>query len=156
MTQHQRDTYIDGHEILARAVHHLSQICDILHQAREKASSERVRMLLNSMELEQRNLLGAIERYREDAPDKLMNTFAQYTVELPSNVEPPQQPLTTLSSTQWLVQQNGLLHAVFKELAEKGEKGNAEETQNVWGGIAQQLEAHERRLAKEYQRFEDL
>jgi hypothetical protein len=156
MTRHQRDTYIDGHDILARAVRHLSQIRDVLDQARESESSERVRMLLNSMELEQRNLLGAIARYQDDAPDKLLNTFAQYTVELPSDIDPPEQPLTTLSITQWLLRQNGQLHAVFKELAEKGEKGNAEERRDVWEGIAQQLEAHERRLSKEYQRFEDL
>jgi hypothetical protein len=156
MTRHQRDTYIDGHEILVRAVRHLSQIRDILDRARERESSERVRMLLNSMELEQRNLLGAIERYREDAPDKLLNTFAQYTVEVPSDIDPPEEPLTTLSVTQWLLRQNGLLHAMFKELTEKGEKGNDQERRDVWGGIAQQLEAHERRLSKEYQRFEDL
>jgi hypothetical protein len=156
MTQHQRDTYIDGREILERAVRHLTQICDILAQAHEREQSERVRMLLNSVELEQRSLLGSIERYLDDAPEKILNTYAQYTVELPSDVEPPKDPLTTLGVTQWLLQQNGLLQEVFTELAEKGEKANTDERRIVFGGIAQQLESHDRRLSKEYQRFEDL
>jgi hypothetical protein len=156
MTQHQRDTYIDGREILERAIRHLTQVRDILDRAREREQSERVRMLLNSMELEQRNLLGSIERYLDDVPSKILNTYAQYTVELPSDVEPPEEPLTTLGLTQWLLRQNGLLQTVFTELAEKGEKANADERQTVFGGIAAQLESHDRRLSKEYQRFEDL
>jgi hypothetical protein len=156
MTRHQRDTYIDGREILDRAQRHLAQVSDILEQARDRSPSERVRMLLDSVEVEQRNLLGAIERYRDDASDKILNTYAQYTVELPSDIEPPEEPLTTLGITQWLVQQNGLLQAMFTELAEKGEAGNAGERRQVFGALAQQLEAHDRRLSKEYQRFEDL
>jgi hypothetical protein len=156
MTQHQRDTYIDGREILSRAVSHLTQVRDLLDQAKEQEPSERVRLLLNSMEAEQRNLLGAIERYLDDAPEKVLITYAQYTVELPSDVEPPERPLTTLGLTQWLVRQNGLLQDMFRELAEKGETGDADERRQVFGGIAQQLEAHDRRLSKEYQRFEDL
>jgi hypothetical protein len=156
MTMHQRDTYIDGREILNRSVRHLTQVSDILGEARERELSERVRMLLDSFEAEQRNLLGAIERYCSDAPDKILNTYVQYTVELPSDVEPPEEPLTTLSLTQWLVRQNGMLQAFFTELAEQGEKGNADQRREVFGGIAQQLESHDRHLSKEFQRFEDL
>jgi len=156
MTQHRRDTYIDGHEILKRAARYLSQIRDVLDDAREQEHSERVNMLLTSVELEQRNLLGAVERYLEDAPEKILNTYAQYTVEIPSEVEPPEEPLTTLSLTQWLLRQNGLLQAMFAELADKGEKANAEERRVVFGGLADQLESHNRLLSTEYQRFEDL
>jgi hypothetical protein len=156
MTQHQRDTYIDGREILKRAARHLSQIRDILDDALEQEPSERVKMLLTSVELEQRNLLGAVERYLDDAPTKILNTYAQYTVEIPSDVEPPEEPLTTLGLAQWLQRQNGLLQAMFAELADKGEKANADERRVVFGGLAAQLESHNRKLSKEYQRFEDL
>jgi hypothetical protein len=158
MTKHQRDTYISGREILERAISYLTQVRDILEQAREQTESERVRLLVNSVETEQRNVLGAIERYLEDVPDKVLVTWVQYTVELPSDVEPPeQQPLTTLGITRWLIEVNGRLQTLFKELAEKGDKADSDvQMREVYGSIAQLLESHERRLSKEYQRFEDL
>jgi hypothetical protein len=110
-------------------------------------------MLLRSVAVEQRNLLGALERFLDDLPANVADTYAQYTVELPATVEPPDDdPLTTLGLVRWLERQNRPLHATFAELAGK-ESGEVAE---VLGGIAAQVEAHDRRLSTEYQRLEDL
>ena len=156
MTQHQRDTYIDGREIMDRTIRYLTQIRDILDEVRQREHAERVKLLLNSVEVEQRELLGAFERYLADVPPKVLVTYSQYTVELPTDLEPPEEPLTTLGLLQWLLEHNGRLLEMFTELSEKGEEGGAGEQHEVFGGMAQQLESHDRALSKEYQRFEDL
>lgn len=153
MTQHKRDTYVDGREVIQRAIDYLKRIRDVLDQERERDHPERVKLLLNSVEVEQRNLLGSIERFLEDAPDKVLHTYAQYILELPMDVEPPEQPLTTLGLVQWLQRVNNRL---YEEFAELSQKYDSDEQMTAFRGIADQVQAHERRLSKEYQRFEDL
>lgn len=153
MTQHERYTYTQGREVIEHAIGYLKQVRDHLDDARAGEHPERVRMLLDSMETEQRNLLGAMERFLEDAPDKALDTYEQYTVELPPRVEAPETPLTNLKLFQWLQSHNANLFNLFNELAEKGDK---HELAELFGGMAQHVESHERRLSKEYQRFEDL
>jgi hypothetical protein len=110
-------------------------------------------MLLNSVEVDQRNLLGSIERLLEDSSDKVLDTYAQYTVELPGEIGPADEPLTTLGLIQWLERSNRPLQEMFAELAEKGDCAEADD---VFAGIARQVEEHDKRLSKEYQRTEDL
>ncbi len=153
MTQHKRDTYVDGREVIERAIEYLKRIRDILDEERERDHSERVKMLLNSFEAEQRNLLGSVERFLEDAPDKVLHTYAQYILDLPEELEEPEQPLTNLGLLQWLQGANNRLYQEFEEL---GSKWDSAEQKQAFQGIAQQVEAHERRLSKEYQRFQDL
>jgi hypothetical protein len=153
MARHQHVTFTRGHEVLEYAIRYLSGVRDALDELSERDHGERVKMLLNSVEAEQRNLLGAIERMLEDASDKVRNVYAQYTVEMPTEIEPPEEPLTTLGLIQWLEGQNRPVQALFAELADNRD---SEEASEVFGGIAQQLESHNMRLSKEYQRTEDL
>ncbi len=153
MTQHERYTYTSGQEVIEHSIRYLTWIRDALDELRGRDLGERTRMLLNSVEVEQRNLLGAIERFLEDAPDKVLRTYAQYTVELPEEVELPGQPLEPLGLIQWLERYNGYLNAMFAELSEKGD---SQEVAEIFATLAQQVEAHDRRLSKQYQRSQDL
>lgn len=153
MTQHKRTTFTQARDLLAHSVLYLRSVRDLLDDARERDHSERVQMLLTSFETEQRNLLGALERYQQDASAQLLDTFAQYSVELPEPVSGPEEPLSTLSLTQWLLGLNQQLINVFEELAEHA---TSTESREMFGTMAEQVRSHDRRLSKEYQRFEDL
>lgn len=153
MTQHERVTFTRGREVIEHSIQYLTRIRDALDELHSRDHGERVKMLLNSFEVEQRNLLGSIERYLEDAPDKVLRTYSQYTVELPAETEPAAEPLDSLGLVQWLEGCNRPLHEMFAELAEKRD---SDEVAEVFAGIAEQIDAHDRRLSKEYQRSEDL
>ena len=153
MARHQQVTFHRGEEILEFSIRYLTRIRDILDELSQGEHQERVKMLLASVEAEQRNLLGSIERVLEDTSDKVRNVYAQYTVEIPAEIEPPADPLTTLGLIQWLEGLNDPVRSMFKELSENED---AEEADEVFGSIAQQIEAHNMRLSKEYQRTEDL
>lgn len=153
MTKHEHVTFSRGEEVIEHAIRYLTWIQDVLDDLREHAHGERVKMLLNSVAVEQRELLGSLERLLEDTSQKVLGTYTQYTVEMPAEVVPPDEPLTTLGLIQWLQTYNSHLQEMFAELAQKGD---SEEAGEAFAGIAQQVEAHERRLSKEYQRTEDL
>lgn len=154
MSHHERVTFTQGRDVIEHAVRHLSRVRDALDELRERDDhDERVAMFLDSVEVEQRNLLGAVSRLLEDGAPAALDTYAQYTVELPTEVPPPGDSGSTLGITRWLAEQNGYLQRTFAELAENG--GSAAERE-VFGALAQQIESHERRLSKAYQRSEDL
>jgi hypothetical protein len=153
MTQHERATFTRGREVIEHSVRYLTEVRDVLDELRERDLDERVAMLLNSVEVEQRNLLGAIERLLDDASDQVLGTYAQYTVELPVEIGMPELPLTTLGLVQWLEGVNRPLQDLFAALAEKGDSQEAAE---AFAALAGQVEAHSRRLSMEYQRMEDL
>lgn len=154
MSHHERVTFTQGRDVIEHAVRHLSRIRDGLDELRERDDhGERVAMFLDSVEIEQRNLLGAVARLLEDGTPGALETYAQYTVELPAEVALPEQADSTLGITRWLAEQNGHLQRTFAELAENGASASERE---VFAALAQQIESHERRLSKEYQRSEDL
>lgn len=153
MSKHEHVTFSSGRDVLEHAIRYLTWIRDALDELRERQHGERVRMLLESVEAEQRNLLGSLERLVEDASREALNTYTQYTVELPSEVHLPEEPLTNLGFIQWLQEYNRPLYQMFARLSEHEDSDEASE---LFGGLAQQVEAHERRVSKEYQRTEDL
>jgi hypothetical protein len=153
MTQHTRTSFARAGEVLEHAIDYLIRIRDQLDALSDGELTERARMLVDAFAIEQRNLLGALERYAEDASDKVLDTFINYSVELPNPTEGPQSPLTTLGLTQWLLGCNQHLVNVFGELAESAAIAEARE---AFAAMFGQLQAHDRRLSKEYQRFEDL
>ena len=154
MSAHERVTFTQGREVIEHAVRHLSRVRDVLSDLREQDDhDERVAMFLDSVEVEQRNLLGALSRLLDDGAPKVLEAYAQYSVELPADIDPPKEdPLTTLGLLQWLTGQNDYVRNTFAELAEKGD----EEAKRVFASIADQVEGLDKRLAKEYQRTEDL
>src|SRR5690606_42121771 len=114
----------------------------------------RVLLLLDSIAPERRSLPAAVERVLEEGPDKLLNTYTQYTVEMPTEFDPPdEEPLSGIDVIRWLQSLNEPLREMFKELADNRD---SEEASEAYAALAQQLEAHEMRLSKEYQRTEDL
>jgi len=153
MTQHTRTSFSRAGDVLDHGVEYLTHILALLDEARERTHPERVRLLLESFEAEQRNLLGALERYVDDISDKVLDTFITYSIELPETLAGPAEPLTNLGLTQWLVGLNQHLIEVFSELAATGTSTEARE---VFAGLSSQVQGHDRRLSKEYQRFEDL
>jgi rubrerythrin len=153
MKHHERVTFNQGQEILQHSVDYLRHVNDQLDAVAEREHPERVRMLLESYRIEQRNLLGAIERFQEDAPDRVLNTYSQYSVELPAELAGPEEPLSTLTLTRWLMALNQHLVSMFTELADSGK---TEALRGIFATLSNQVQAHDRRLSKEYQRFEDL
>ncbi|MFW6094086.1 MAG: hypothetical protein ACODAC_08950 [Pseudomonadota bacterium] len=153
MTQHKRDTYVDGQEVIERAIDYLEHVSALLAEERQRGHGERVQMLLDSVESEQRSLLASVERYLEDAPGKVLHTYAQYIKDLPEDLEPPEQPLDGLGLLQWVQHANNRLYEEFEELASNVD---ADAPREAFGSIAQQIQSHERRLSKEFQRFQDL
>lgn len=153
MARHQQITFHRGHEVLQFATRYLERIRDVLDELAEEEGGERLKMLLRSVRTEHRNLLGSVERVLEDSSEKVRRVYAQYTVEMPAEVEPPEGPVTTLALVQWLEHLLEPVHDMFEELA-----GNedSEEASEVFGGLAQQIQSHSMRLSKEYQRTEDL
>jgi len=83
----------------------------------------------------------------------VLDTFTKYSVELPEAPAGPEEPLTTLGLTQWLVGLNQHLIGMFGELAETAATAEARE---AFAAMTTQVLTHDRRLSKEYQRFEDL
>lgn len=153
MAQHKHFTFRSGREVLDQSIQYLSGICEVLESLKDRDHGERVDMLLNSVAAEQRNLLGSIERLQEHASEKVVETFTQYTVEMPTEPGEPDEPLTTLGLIQWLTGLNRHLQELFHELSEHHDSDEATE---AFAGIAQQIESHDMRLSKEYQRTEDL
>jgi hypothetical protein len=153
MSQHQRVTFTQGREVLDHAISYLRLIDDALEDRRDQQQSERVTLLLNSVCKDQRALSGAVERYLDDAADKVLDTYAQFTVELPVRIDLSEEPLTALGLIQWLAGLNAHLYEMFAELARSAPTS---EIGDVFDGLAKQVQAHGRRLSKEYQRFEDL
>ncbi|MEZ5558174.1 MAG: hypothetical protein R3E86_06455 [Pseudomonadales bacterium] len=153
MKHHERVTFSQARDIVEHSVDYLTHIRDMLDDMRAHDHTQRVRMLLDTFEVEQRSLLGAIERYLEDADERLLNAYSQYSVELPAELSGPDEPLSTLSLTQWLQALNQHLLNMFKELAETVKSADL---RTAFATLAQQVESHERKLSKEYQRFEDL
>jgi hypothetical protein len=153
MTRHQRATFTRGGEVIEHAVQYLKGIRDVLDDLRGENHGDRVAMFLNVIEVQERELIGALERFLDDVPDKVLDTYAQYTIELPAEFAPLPDSPTTLDLTQWVARYNGALQETFAELGDTGEPG---EIADVFAGIAAQIQSHERRLSKEYQRFEDL
>jgi uncharacterized membrane protein YccC len=153
MTAYKRTTFSQAREILEHSVDYLRQIRDRLDCARSQAPSDRVAMLLETFETEQRNLLGALQRYLEDAPKRALDAYSQYSVALPEALPGPEAPLSTLTLTQWLLRLNQHLIDMFAEL---GATAPSTEAREIFATLASQVESHDRRIAKEYQRFEDL
>ncbi len=153
MKHHERVTFNQGRDILEHSIDYLKHVNGLLEATAERDHGERERMLLESFRIEQRNLLGALERYLEDAPEKLLDTYSQYAVELPAELAGPEEPISTLSLTQWVMALNQHLVSLFAELAGSGKNAAL---RDIFAALAEQVQAHDRRLAKEYQRFEDL
>ena len=153
MRPNERVTMSQIGEVLAHSVRYLQHVNETLRGLLESADSERVRMLLKAFELEQRSLRAAIESYQEDASDRVLGRFVNFSAELPASIAGPESAGTTLGVTEWLVEVNKHLHELFSEVA-----GTVavEEVCMALKGLADQVEAHERKLSKEYQRFEDL
>ena len=153
MRPNERVTMSQISEVLDHAIRYLQHINEVLHSELESAPTERVRMLLAAFELEQRALTGAIERYQEDASARVLGRFVNFSAELPADIAGPASADSTLAVTEWLVGVNKHLHELFSEVAGTV---NVEDVRTALAGLADQVETHERKLSKEFQRFEDL
>lgn len=153
MDKHTRSAFSRIGEILEHSIEHLSRVGAQLERARPRELPERVRMLLSSFESDQRKLLAALELYVEDVPARVSDTYVNFYSPLPEEIVGPQDPLTTLSLTQWLEEMNQHLIDVFGELASTAASVEAREAMT---GLANMVQAHDRRLSLEYQRGEDL
>jgi hypothetical protein len=153
MRPNQRVTMSQIGEVLDHAIEYLKHVNEVLAREEEAATSERVRMLLTAFGQAQQALTSAIERYQEDASDRVLGRFINFSAELPAAIAGPESADTTLAVTEWLIGVNGHLVDLFSEVADSV---NVEDVKTAFTGLANQIETHERKLSKEYQRFEDL
>lgn len=153
MRPNERVTMSQISEVLEHAIRYLQHINEVIDSALESASTERVRMLLGAFKLEQQALTSAIERYQEDAPERVLGRFVNFSAELPATIAGPESADSTLAVTEWLVGVDKHLQDLFSEVAGSV---NVEEVRTALTALADQVETHERKLSKEYQRFEDL
>lgn len=151
MAKHHKVTFTRGREVIEHCITYLKNVSEGLEAVLADNPPERLRLLATSVEAEERQVLGALERYLEDA-GRVVDTYAQFSVELP-DVPAPDAPLTNLALIQWLQRCHQPLRST---LAELGENADSAQMGEVFRALAAQVEAHERRLSKEYQRFEDL
>lgn len=153
MRPNERVTMSQISDVLDHAIAYLRHVDAIIDARRAAALPERVRMLLAAFAVEQRALEGAIQRYREDVSQRVLNTFVNFSVELPESIVGLESADSTLAVTEWLVGVNKHLQELFSEVAGSV---SVEAVRTAFSGLASQVESHERKLSKEYQRFEDL
>ena len=153
MTQHRRVTFDQARDVLLHAIEYLTQTESKLKDAAGRALGERERLLLDSFRKEQSELRSALTAYEEDAPERALNTFIQFTTELPEAEDQLEEPLTTSSLTRWLENRNAQLSALFREIANSTA---ADTVSAAFTSLNDRVQAHNRKLSKEYQRFEDL
>jgi len=140
-------------DVLDHAIRYLQHVNEVIESEKAGEPVERVRMLLDAFAIEQRALSGALERYQEDASDRVLGRYINFTAELPAAIAGPVSADTTLAITEWLIGVNKHLYDLFDEVAANV---NADDVRTAFAGLARQIESHERKLSKEYQRFEDL
>lgn len=153
MTRHRRVTFSQGIEVINYSLQHLRQIHTILEGLESALEDERAQMMWTIVLSQQTEVLNGIERFVNDADPRVLRNYVQYSVELPEEVVGPPAPVSSLTLVRWLTEANQPLINTFKEQAESAELPEAQE---AFGGLWRQVDSLNRKLSKEYQRFEDL
>ncbi|MGA1676256.1 MAG: hypothetical protein ACO377_07485 [Pseudomonadales bacterium] len=139
--------------VLEHAVDYLAAIDSVLEGLTDEMLSPRAALLARSAVIDERRLLGAVERYLEDAPSLVLNTYVPYTALLPPVQPPSGLPLSVASLARWLIS----LHQSLANLARQLSASAAHtEGREALSALAAQIEAHERALSKSWVRLEDL
>jgi rubrerythrin len=154
MAHRERNTYLRDDEIIERARAYLGDVQRVLEErSRDDRESERVRMILDVFASQQRRLVDSIERFAEDLPDNARDTYSQYVLDVPEHAPALPQPVAADDLTSWLLKANQSVHDMFRELAEKAENPPIGQ---LFGGLASQIDGHNRRISQETNRFRDL
>jgi hypothetical protein len=139
--------------VLEHAVDYLAAIDSVLEGLTPEMLSPRAAMLAQSAVIDERRLLGALERYLEDAPRSLLATYVPYTALLPPVQPPGQLPISVSRLARWLIS----LHQSLADLARQLSAAAAHtQGREALAALAQQIEAHERALSKSWIYLEDL
>ena len=139
--------------VLEHAVDYLAAIDAVLEGLTEQMLSPRAALLAGSAVIDERRLLGALERYLEDAPRSVLNTYVPYTALLPPVHAPGEIPLTASRLARWLIGQHQALADLARQLSAAAAHTAGRE---ALAALAEQIEGHERALSKSWIRLEDL
>lgn len=118
MTHSERDTFLTTRELLARAIDYSAAVAHRLGRADGVAAQSRTALLQDAYRSEQVKLTTSLERYADEAPPEILDTFAQYSIWLPDALPEPALPFTPESLTQWMLDVNKALGATFSEIAD--------------------------------------
>jgi hypothetical protein len=139
--------------VLEHAVDYLAAIDGVLEGLTDQMLSPRAALLVRAAVIDERRLLGALERYLEDAPRSVINTYVPYTALLRPVQVPGQVPLTAARLARWLIG----LHQSLVDLARQLSASAAHtEGREALAALAEQIEAHQRALSKSWILLEDL
>lgn len=117
MDHEERATFQTCTEVLEHSIDYVKSVRDALDALREIDHGERIGEMLEEIELEERRLLGALERYLEDVDGGAFQTYEQFMVPLPKTL--PEAEIASIDdAARWAYACNEPLITRFQELAE--------------------------------------
>lgn len=146
-----RTTFLPGREVIERAREHLLKACDGLRNA--PRPDLRSTLLCDVLESLQQELAEAMGRFEEIAPSALLETQAQYTIEVPTGLEVPPPCASGEESLRWALALADSLRSAFDELGESSQNDHLAET---YRGFATLVEGFEERISQLEQGLRDL
>ncbi len=142
---HDRDTYLPARDLIARAAEYSSKIENYLGQLHGLSSESRAALMQNAFNEEQAKLTSALRHYAHEAAPKILDTFAQASIPVPEAFPEPVTPLTPDALTQWMLEVNRPLIALFAEAADAVE---ATPAHDAFDNLAELVRHHEMRIVQ--------
>ncbi len=142
---HDRDTYLPAHDLIARAANYSSRIEHYLGQLHGLSRESRAALMQNAFNEEQAKLTSALMHYAREAAPKILDTFVQVSIPVPESCPEPVAPMTPDTLTQWMLDVNRPLIALFAEAADAVEATPAHE---AFDNLAEMVRHHEMRIVQ--------
>jgi hypothetical protein len=143
--------------VLVDVTEYVAATVSVLESLNGLRMTQRAALLAPAFALAERHLLGALERYLDDAPSAVVDTYVPYRLALPLVIAPdtrgPREALDAPSLTRWLLALHRPLQLLCEELSAEMPEASAREALR---GLATQMDAHGRALSKTFLRVEDL
>lgn len=141
--------------VLADITEYIAAIGAVLDSLDNAPMTPHAALLAPTLALAERHLLGALERYLDDAQPGVLATFVPYRMALPLVEVPPGTAalLDAPNLIRWLLALHQPLEGLCQELAAEAREASVREALD---GLASQMESHGRALSKTFLRLEDL
>ncbi len=152
MTRTERDTFRTAREVLARAIAYSDSIEQRLGHA-DVPERTRTSLLQSAFAAEQSKLTQSLNRYLDEAPGEVLDTFVQYSASLPDPLPEPASSFTPESLTQWLLDVHQPLQELFSEVADAVV---ATPAQNVFENLTEFTRTHEMHIVQAADGAQDL
>lgn len=142
---HDRDTFLPARELMVRAIDYATKIEHRLGRLSGLSRDSRAALLQSAFRSEQARLTTSLRRYLQDAPAGILETFAQATIAVPESLPELGAPMTPESLTQWMLDVNRPLLALFSEA---GDALEATAAHDVFDNLASLVQHHEMSIVR--------